>query len=136
MASADNTSVLALQRKERCTLQCALSLEEEKSSCLRPFSSTSFMRFHARFVIKWINKDYEILFQRLFDEYFNPPPHVVSPVSATVSAPRVVDPAGSLSSTIIDQDIPSDSSSLTTQEIQSKVTHQGAEEQIHGHQNA
>nr|GEX23229.1 hypothetical protein [Tanacetum cinerariifolium] len=52
MASADNTSGLTLQRKERCTLQCALSLEEEKSSCLRPFSSTSFMVFHARSVIK------------------------------------------------------------------------------------
>ncbi|GJV48083.1 hypothetical protein Tco_1438295 [Tanacetum coccineum] len=31
MESADNTSGPALQRKERCTLQCALSLEEEKS---------------------------------------------------------------------------------------------------------
>nr|GEZ15576.1 hypothetical protein [Tanacetum cinerariifolium] len=55
MASADNTSGLALQRKERCTLQCALSLEEEKSSCLRPFSSTSFMLFHARSVISLLN---------------------------------------------------------------------------------
>ncbi|GJY77177.1 hypothetical protein Tco_0482293 [Tanacetum coccineum] len=55
MASADNTSGPALQRKERCTLQCALSLEEEKSSCLRPFSSTSFMLFHACSIIKWIN---------------------------------------------------------------------------------
>nr|GEV45579.1 actin-binding, cofilin/tropomyosin type [Tanacetum cinerariifolium] len=137
MASADNTSGLALQRKERCTLQCALSLEEEKSSCLKPFSSISFMLFHARLVIKWINvplivvlftclikngnlirltqnsvsltpyvppskKGYEILFQQLFDEYFTPPPHAVSPVSAAVAAPRVVDPAGSPSSATID----------------------------------
>ncbi|GKE03533.1 hypothetical protein Tco_1395551 [Tanacetum coccineum] len=43
MAFADNTSGPALQRKERCTLQCALSLEEEKSSSLRTFSLTSFM---------------------------------------------------------------------------------------------
>ncbi|GJT81650.1 hypothetical protein Tco_1055992 [Tanacetum coccineum] len=55
MAYADNTSGPALQRKVRCTLQCALSLEEEKSSCLRPFSSTSFMLFHVHSVIKWIN---------------------------------------------------------------------------------
>ncbi|GKF93875.1 hypothetical protein Tco_0283575, partial [Tanacetum coccineum] len=55
MVSADNTSSPALQRKERCTLQCALSLEEEKSSCLRPFSSKSFMLFHVHSVIKWIN---------------------------------------------------------------------------------
>ncbi|GKE85753.1 hypothetical protein Tco_1559495, partial [Tanacetum coccineum] len=34
MASADNASGLAAQRKERCTLQCALSSEEEKSSCV------------------------------------------------------------------------------------------------------
>ncbi|GJY66529.1 hypothetical protein Tco_0468767 [Tanacetum coccineum] len=38
--SADNTSGLVPQRKERFILQCALSLKEEKSSCLRPFSST------------------------------------------------------------------------------------------------
>nr|GEY58301.1 hypothetical protein [Tanacetum cinerariifolium] len=56
MASANNTPGFALQRNERCTLQCALSLEEEKSSCLRQFSSTSFMLFHARSVIKWINE--------------------------------------------------------------------------------
>nr|GEY61129.1 hypothetical protein [Tanacetum cinerariifolium] len=160
MASADNTSGLALQRKERCTLQCALSLEEEKSSCLRPFSSTSFMLFYARLVIKnghttpgYISsglmqnsvsptpyvppskKDYEILFQQLFDKYFNPLPRVVSLVPAAVAALRAVDPAGSPSSTTIDQDVPSISSSPTTQEIQSQVTHQGVEEQIHGHQN-
>nr|GEV32573.1 hypothetical protein [Tanacetum cinerariifolium] len=81
-------------------------------------------------------KDYEILFQPLFDEYFNPPPRAVSPDPATVAAPRVIDPAGSPSSTTIDQDVPSASTSQTTQEIQSQVTHQGAKEQIHGHQNA
>ncbi|GJR37461.1 NB-ARC domains-containing protein [Tanacetum coccineum] len=34
MASADNSSGPAAQRKERCTLQCALSSEEENSSCV------------------------------------------------------------------------------------------------------
>ncbi|GJW77074.1 putative late blight resistance protein homolog R1B-23 [Tanacetum coccineum] len=53
--SADNTSGPASQRKEKCTLQCALSLKEEKSSCFRPFSSTFFIFSHARSVIKWIN---------------------------------------------------------------------------------
>ncbi|GKD97306.1 uncharacterized mitochondrial protein-like protein [Tanacetum coccineum] len=38
--SADNTSGPIPQRKESCTLQCALSSKEEKSSSLRPFSST------------------------------------------------------------------------------------------------
>nr|GEY03961.1 hypothetical protein [Tanacetum cinerariifolium] len=55
---------------------------------------------------------------------------------AVVPAPRVVDAAGSPSLTTIDQDAPSASTSPTTREIQSQVTHQGAEEQIHGHQNA
>nr|GEV70673.1 hypothetical protein [Tanacetum cinerariifolium] len=48
---------------------------------------------------------------------------------------RFIDPAGSPSSITIDQDVPSTSTSPITQEIQYQVTHQGAEEQIHGHQN-
>ncbi|GKC52094.1 hypothetical protein Tco_1074839 [Tanacetum coccineum] len=39
-------------------------------------------------------KDYEILFQLLFDEYFNRLPCVVSPDPIVVAAPRAVDPAG------------------------------------------
>nr|GEX69974.1 integrase, catalytic region, zinc finger, CCHC-type, peptidase aspartic, catalytic [Tanacetum cinerariifolium] len=39
--------------------------------------------------------DYEILFQPLFDEYFNPSPRAVFPVPTTVAAPRALDPAGS-----------------------------------------
>nr|GEV74491.1 hypothetical protein [Tanacetum cinerariifolium] len=70
-------------------------------------------------------KDYEILFHQLFDEYFNPPLCAVSLVSAAVAAPRVVDPTGSPSSSTIDQDVPYASTSPTTQEIQSQVTHQG-----------
>ncbi|GJZ61950.1 hypothetical protein Tco_0618087 [Tanacetum coccineum] len=50
-------------------------------------------------------KDYEILFQLLFDVYFNPPPHAVSPDLVAVAAPRAVDPADSPSSTTIDQDV-------------------------------
>nr|GEV17471.1 hypothetical protein [Tanacetum cinerariifolium] len=51
-------------------------------------------------------KDYETLFQPLFDEYFNPLPHAVSLVPTAVAAPRAVDPAGLPSSTIIDRDVP------------------------------
>nr|GEV78468.1 retrovirus-related Pol polyprotein from transposon TNT 1-94 [Tanacetum cinerariifolium] len=58
-------------------------------------------------------KDYEILFQPFFDEYVNPLLRAVSPVSTAVAAPRVVDPAGSPSSTTIDQDVPSVCTSLT-----------------------
>ncbi|GJT57562.1 hypothetical protein Tco_0992616 [Tanacetum coccineum] len=56
-------------------------------------------------------RDYEILFQPLFDEYFNPPPCAVSPDPVAVAAPRPVDPAGSPLSTTIDQDVPSASTS-------------------------
>ncbi|GKA56394.1 hypothetical protein Tco_0755466, partial [Tanacetum coccineum] len=45
----------APQRKERCTLQCTLSLEEEKSSYLRAVLSTTSISSHARSVNKWIN---------------------------------------------------------------------------------
>nr|GEU54473.1 hypothetical protein [Tanacetum cinerariifolium] len=48
--------------------------------------------------------DWDTVFCPLFDEYFNPPPRAVSPVSAAVAAPRAVDPTGSPSSTTIDQD--------------------------------
>nr|GEY47679.1 hypothetical protein [Tanacetum cinerariifolium] len=127
MASADNTSGPTLQRKERCMLQCALSLEKEKFSYLRPFSSTSFTLFHARSVINLglvqnlvsptpyvppSKKDYEILFQELFDEYFTPSPHAVSLVSVAIAATRAVDPAGLPSSTTIDQDVPSASKTM------------------------
>ncbi|GJX26479.1 hypothetical protein Tco_0232775 [Tanacetum coccineum] len=39
-------------------------------------------------------KDYEILFQPLFDKYFNPLPRVVSPYPVVVVAPRAIDPVG------------------------------------------
>nr|GEX76358.1 hypothetical protein [Tanacetum cinerariifolium] len=48
-------------------------------------------------------KDYEILFQPLIDEYFNPPPRVISLVLAAIAAPRAVDPSGSPSSTTVDR---------------------------------
>nr|GEV15646.1 putative ribonuclease H-like domain-containing protein [Tanacetum cinerariifolium] len=48
---------------------------------------------------------------------------------------RVVDPTGSPSSTTIDQDVSFASTSPTNLENQSQVTHQGVEEQIHGHKN-
>ncbi|GKF38804.1 hypothetical protein Tco_0118865, partial [Tanacetum coccineum] len=115
MASADNTSGPAPQRKERCTIQCTLSLKEEKSSYLRAVLSTTSISSNARSVNKWINvpymapvqsnpgpapnlltlgpissglvpnpapaipyvpptnKELEMLFQPMFDEYFNPP---------------------------------------------------------------
>ncbi|GJX11618.1 hypothetical protein Tco_0201477 [Tanacetum coccineum] len=60
---------------------------------------------------------------------------VVSPV-LIAAAPLPTDTTGTPSSTIIDDDAPSGSTSPTTQEIQIPVIHQGVEEQIQGIQNA
>ncbi|GKC21413.1 retrovirus-related pol polyprotein from transposon TNT 1-94 [Tanacetum coccineum] len=71
--------------------------------------------------------DWDILFQPMFDEYFNPPPSVVSLVQATADL-RPVDPAGSPSSTSIDKDAPSPSISSTQAQEQSPIISQGVEE--------
>ncbi|GKC95264.1 retrovirus-related pol polyprotein from transposon TNT 1-94 [Tanacetum coccineum] len=49
--------------------------------------------------------DWEIMFQPMFDEYFNPPPSVASLVPAVVAL-KPVDSTGSPSSTPVDQDAP------------------------------
>ncbi|GJW15062.1 retrovirus-related pol polyprotein from transposon TNT 1-94 [Tanacetum coccineum] len=141
MTSANNTTGLAPQRKERCTLQCALSSKEETSSCLRAFVSTTVIFSHARSVNKWINNppsttpyvpptknDWDLLFQPMFDEYFNPTPSVVSLVPASAT-PRPADLTGSPSLTFIDQAAPSASTSSTIQETQFLVISEGVKEQ-------
>ncbi|GJV54768.1 retrovirus-related pol polyprotein from transposon TNT 1-94 [Tanacetum coccineum] len=50
-------------------------------------------------------KDWDTLFQPMFDEYFNPLPSVASLVPA-VAAPVLADATGSPSSTLVDQDAP------------------------------
>ncbi|GJY17635.1 hypothetical protein Tco_0389126 [Tanacetum coccineum] len=81
MASADNTSGPASQRKERCTLQYALSLKEEISSYLRAVLSTTSIRLVQNIpsptpVVPPIKNDWDSFFQPMFDEYFKPPPNV------------------------------------------------------------
>nr|GEZ60874.1 hypothetical protein [Tanacetum cinerariifolium] len=73
--------------------------------------------------------DWDRSFQPMFDEYFNPPSSVVSLVQVVVT-PRAIDIASSPSSTFIDQDAPSTSSSLTNQQQQSSIISQGVEEPI------
>ncbi|GJX44408.1 hypothetical protein Tco_0261084 [Tanacetum coccineum] len=63
------------------------------------------------------------------DEYFNPPPSVVSLVPTT-AAPRPVEPTSLPSSTSIDQVVPFASTSSTIQETQSLVIFEGFEEQL------
>nr|GEU94199.1 hypothetical protein [Tanacetum cinerariifolium] len=80
--------------------------------------------------------DWDTVFCTLFDEYFNPPPCAVSPVPTAVAAPRAVDPVVHLRQLQLIKMYHNLCTSPTIQEIQSQVTHQGAEEQMHGHQNA
>ncbi|GKB02309.1 hypothetical protein Tco_0830398 [Tanacetum coccineum] len=74
--------------------------------------------------------DSETLFHLMFDEYLNPPPRVDSQVLAVIaSGPAILTSTPSL--TIIDQDLPSTSTSQTTQEIPSLVIPLGVEEADH-----
>nr|GEU79677.1 retrovirus-related Pol polyprotein from transposon TNT 1-94 [Tanacetum cinerariifolium] len=81
--------------------------------------------------------DWDLLFQRMFDELLNPPP------SVDLQAPKVIaliaevipalqaDSTGLPSSTTVDQGAPLPSKSQTTPETQSSVIPQDVEEDIH-----
>ncbi|GJX49841.1 retrovirus-related pol polyprotein from transposon TNT 1-94 [Tanacetum coccineum] len=73
--------------------------------------------------------DWDILFQPMFDKFFNPPLNVVSPVPV-VAAPRPIYPTGSLVSTLIEQDAPSSSNPSTQEQEQeqSPIIYQCVEE--------
>ncbi|GJU00263.1 retrovirus-related pol polyprotein from transposon TNT 1-94 [Tanacetum coccineum] len=73
--------------------------------------------------------DWDRLFQLMFDEYFNPPTIVVSPV-LVVNAPRAVNLADSPVSTSINQDAPSTSIPLTQDQKHSLIISQGFEESL------
>nr|GEU36360.1 hypothetical protein [Tanacetum cinerariifolium] len=75
--------------------------------------------------------DWDSLFFPMFDEYFNPSPSVVQPVLVAAVQEPVVS-TGTPSSTRIDQDTPSTSTSQTTQEAQSYVIPTSVEEDDHG----
>nr|GEZ96939.1 uncharacterized mitochondrial protein AtMg00810-like [Tanacetum cinerariifolium] len=70
------------------------------------------------------NKDMEILFQLMFDEYLEPP-RVERPISPILIVPVLVNSAGTPSSTIIDHDAPSPSHSPSSLAIQYLNSHQG-----------
>ncbi|GKE34869.1 retrovirus-related pol polyprotein from transposon TNT 1-94 [Tanacetum coccineum] len=67
--------------------------------------------------------DWDRLFQSMFDEYFNPPTIVVSPV-LVAAEPRTVDIADSLVSTSIDLDAPSTSIPSTQEQEHSPIISQ------------
>ncbi|GJZ08763.1 retrovirus-related pol polyprotein from transposon TNT 1-94 [Tanacetum coccineum] len=71
--------------------------------------------------------DWDSFFQPLFDEYFNPPTIVVSPILEVV-APRAVDIVESPVSPSIDQDAPSSSIPSTQEQEHAPIISQGFEE--------
>ncbi|GJS47856.1 retrovirus-related pol polyprotein from transposon TNT 1-94 [Tanacetum coccineum] len=74
--------------------------------------------------------DWDTLFQPVFDELFNPPPSVAFPAPKVV-APVPADLTSTHSSTPVDQDAPSPSTSQTTQETLSQDIPIGVEEETH-----
>ncbi|GKA82632.1 retrovirus-related pol polyprotein from transposon TNT 1-94 [Tanacetum coccineum] len=70
------------------------------------------------------NKELEILFQPIFDEYMEPP-RVERPVSLAPTVSVLVISAGTPSSTTIDQDAPSPSHSPSSSTLQSLSLHKG-----------
>nr|GEY79739.1 integrase, catalytic region, zinc finger, CCHC-type, peptidase aspartic, catalytic [Tanacetum cinerariifolium] len=72
----------------------------------------------------------DILFQPLFDEYFNPPPSVDHPVPEVAALEPSIS-TGTPSLTFVDQDAPSPSTSQTLQELPYQVISLGAKEADH-----
>ncbi|GJS20427.1 retrovirus-related pol polyprotein from transposon TNT 1-94 [Tanacetum coccineum] len=70
------------------------------------------------------NKDMEILFQLMFDEYFEPP-GVERPIPPAPAVQVLVFSAGTHSSTTIDQDAPSTSYSPSSFVVQPPISYQG-----------
>ncbi|GJR50073.1 retrovirus-related pol polyprotein from transposon TNT 1-94 [Tanacetum coccineum] len=70
------------------------------------------------------NKDLDILFQLMFDEYFEPlGVKIPVPLALVVHVPFIL--ADTPSSTTIDQDAPSTSHSPSSSEVQPHISHQG-----------
>ncbi|GKE73594.1 hypothetical protein Tco_1535635 [Tanacetum coccineum] len=75
-------------------------------------------------------KEWDLVFQPVFDELYSLPASVASPVHV-VEDPAPVESTGSPSSTSVDQDAPSLSTSQTTQHSQSQVIPLSAEDDSH-----
>ncbi|GJV67355.1 retrovirus-related pol polyprotein from transposon TNT 1-94 [Tanacetum coccineum] len=74
--------------------------------------------------------EWDLVFQLVFDEFFFPPASVASPVPVE-KAPAPVESTDSPSSTTIDQDAPSPTTSQTTPQSQSQTIPLCAEEESH-----
>ncbi|GJW91974.1 putative ribonuclease H-like domain-containing protein [Tanacetum coccineum] len=75
-------------------------------------------------------KEWDLVFKLMFDEFYSPPASVASPVPI-VEAPAPVKSTGSPSSTTVDQDAHSLSTSQTTSQSQSQAIPFSVEEESH-----
>nr|GEX78619.1 hypothetical protein [Tanacetum cinerariifolium] len=110
-----------LDEQAEFQVDCNQEEDEMKNSGLVqiPYSLTPY--------VPPTKNDWDMLFQPMFDEYFNSPQSVVSPVPIA-AAPRPVNPTGTPLSTSIEQDAPAAITSSTTQETHSPVIFEGVEE--------
>ncbi|GKA40784.1 hypothetical protein Tco_0733377 [Tanacetum coccineum] len=117
-----NLYTLSLEDRMLSSPICLLSKVSKTKTRIKPsFSNTLYPP---------TKKDWDILFQLMFDEYFNLPPSVASLVPAVVAL-EPTDPTGTPSSTSIDQDASFPSTSQTPQESKSLVIPSGVEEEVH-----
>ncbi|GKB20087.1 retrovirus-related pol polyprotein from transposon TNT 1-94 [Tanacetum coccineum] len=75
-------------------------------------------------------REWDLVFQQVFDELFSPPDSVASPVPV-VEAPAPIESTGSPSSTLVNQDALSPSTSQSTHQSQSYVIPLSAKEESH-----
>ncbi|GJX03194.1 hypothetical protein Tco_0189110 [Tanacetum coccineum] len=125
MVFTDNTSGPAAQRKESSGPGPQLLTPRTISSGLVPQPPSPTPN------VPPAKNDCDSVFCPMFDEYFNPLPSDVQHVLVAVVQEPVVS-TGTPSSTRIDQDTPSTSTSQTTQEEQSHVIPTSVEEDDHG----
>ncbi|GJW33679.1 hypothetical protein Tco_0053711 [Tanacetum coccineum] len=124
MASADNTSGPAPQRKESSGLGPQLMTPRTINSGLVQNIPSPTP------AVPPTKIDWDSLFQPMFDEYFKPPPNVDHPVPE-VPTPVPAASTCSRSSTTVDQDASSSSTSQTTLDEQSSAIPQGVEDDFY-----
>ncbi|GJY77111.1 retrovirus-related pol polyprotein from transposon TNT 1-94 [Tanacetum coccineum] len=106
-----------VERRNRTLIEAARTMTRSKPLSPAPFLLPT-------------RNEWDLVFQPLFDEFFNPPASVASPVLVE-EAPLPVKSTGSPSSTTVDQDAQSPSTSQTTSQPQSQGIPLCAEEENH-----
>nr|GEY87747.1 retrovirus-related Pol polyprotein from transposon TNT 1-94 [Tanacetum cinerariifolium] len=103
-------------KRTRCIMETIHVQFDELSKPMAPMQLALY--------IPSTNKELEILFKPMFDEYLKPP-RVKRPVSPATAVPVPVNSTGSPSSTTIDQDSHSPSHSPSSSALQSLCSHHG-----------